>query len=362
MSSLGHEQVGLFCTIAAPGQATDGISRVSQLVSATIRGLYGDDIRILRLFAAGRNGSAAAPAKFRFAASASAMQLGRAARWVLFDHINIARIQTVLPRLLRAPYAVFLHGIEVWRPLNRTETRTLANARVLIANSQYTAARFAETSGASFPVEVCHLALVPPASELSDAAASPLLHRMREPAVLMVGRMDSRERYKGHEEVIRAWPQVVRAVPSAQLVIVGSGDDVARLQKLAGPLCESSVLFCGQVSETTLHAIYRRAHVFCLPSRGEGFGLVYLEAMHHGLPCIAARDTAAAEIIVNNETGYLVDPNDPGAIARRIVELLTDERLRSRLGSAAYARVSEVFSFDRYKEHLGDILFRHGFH
>ncbi len=135
----------------------------------------------------------------------------------------------------------------------------------------------------------------------------------------IVARMSSAERYKGHDELLEAWPIVKAHLPDARLVCVGDGDDLPRLQQKAHELgIGSETIFTGFVSADELHGWYDAASVFAMPSRGEGFGLVYLEAMSHGLPCIGSVHDAAGEIIDDGVTGHLVDQSDPrelGAVA-----------------------------------------------
>src|SRR6185436_2909145 len=140
----------------------------------------------------------------------------------------------------------------------------------------------------------------------------------------------------------------VAHVPDAQLLIVGSGDDRQRLeQRAAGSSVALSIIFTGFVDDSALHALYERAAVFALPSRGEGFGLVYLEAMAHRLPCVGSTHDAAGEVILDGQTGRLVEQDDLSAMASAISSLLQDEAERRRMGLAGQERLSNVFSFDR---------------
>ena len=140
-------------------------------------------------------------------------------------------------------------------------------------------------------------------------------------------------------------------------MIVGRGDDVPRLQaRVADLALEDSVLFTGRVSEGTLKALYRRAAAFAMPSRAEGFGLVYLEAMLRRLPCIGSIHDAAGEIIVDGETGYLVDQDDVNDLAAKIVRLLGDPGLRARLGCNGWERLQRQFSFAQFHSRIADLL------
>jgi len=162
--------------------------------------------------------------------------------------------------------------------------------------------------------------------------------------------MIAAERYKGHDQVIDAWPAVVARVPDAQLVIVGTGDDRPRLMnKAEQSSAAASILFTGFVPDATLDTLYRRAALFALPSRGEGFGLVYLEAMARGVPCVGSIHDAAREVIADGETGRLVDQGDVGALAEAIAALLIDETQRLAMGEAGRLRVRDCFTFEHFR-------------
>ena len=94
----------------------------------------------------------------------------------------------------------------------------------------------------------------------------------------------------------------------------------------------NNVLFTGFVPDEKLHAYYEHCDVFAMPSRGEGFGLVYLEAMAYGKPCIGSNVDAAKEVISDGETGYCVDPDNIEELAERLFQLLIDSELRKKWG------------------------------
>jgi phosphatidylinositol alpha-1,6-mannosyltransferase len=169
--------------------------------------------------------------------------------------------------------------------------------------------------------------------------------------------MSQGERYKGHDELIDVWPDVVAAIPDAELVIAGDGDDRVRLESRAkASRAGDRIRFVGFVDRDGLAAQYARAALFALPSRGEGFGLVYLEAMAHRLPCLGSPHDAAREVIEHGTTGLLADPQDRVALGAALIELLKDGELRRRLGESGYQRLLERFTFDRFQRRLIDLL------
>jgi glycosyltransferase involved in cell wall biosynthesis len=89
-----------------------------------------------------------------------------------------------------------------------------------------------------------------------------------------------------------------------------------------------------------------------MPSRGEGFGLAYLEAMSHGLPCIGSTHDAAGEIVTDEVTGFLVDQTDTAALVDRIARLLADADLRAAMGERGRVRVGRAFTESAFSARL----------
>ncbi|HEY0513861.1 MAG TPA: glycosyltransferase family 4 protein [Thermoanaerobaculia bacterium] len=270
----------------------------------------------------------------------------------VFDLLGLSRTQSYLPAPLRAPYLLPLYGIEVWRLLGWDRRRALAKATVVFAISSYTLERarpFAPLGGAT----VLPLALEERRPEGAVDAA--LLGRLGRGFLLIAGRMDPRERYKGHDQVLEA----LKGVEGSRLVVAGDGDDRARLEQKAAALeVGDRVTFTGFLSEATLAELYRRCAGFVMPSRGEGFGLVYLEAMRAGKPVLAARDSAAEEIVADEKTGLLVDPDDREELREGLARLIERPGEARRMGEAGHERWRKEFGVKRFRERLTPLLER----
>jgi glycosyltransferase involved in cell wall biosynthesis len=175
--------------------------------------------------------------------------------------------------------------------------------------------------------------------------------------ILTAGRWDARERYKGVDHLIQALPALLESVPDVHLVAVGSGTDLPRLEALAQ---ESSVPhrvhFLSGLSNDQLAAAYSASDVFALPSRGEGFGLVFLEAMSHGKPVIGGAHGGTPDVIADGENGFLVEYGKVHELCSQLRLLLTDENVRRRMGTRALERVRSDFTFDRFSQNLGASL------
>jgi phosphatidylinositol alpha-1,6-mannosyltransferase len=270
--------------------------------------------------------------------------------WILFSHLGLARLERFLPNRWACPYGVFLHGIECWSPLSGQDIDVLNRANVRIANSSFTARRAAEVNPGLAEIAVCPLAL----PEWPRTTDQPQAGNDDGLIVLVVGRLSSTERYKGHEQLIQAWPLIQSRVPRARLVIAGDGDDLGRLKSLAANA--GRIEFTGFLSRAELDRLYADAALFALPSRGEGFGLVYLEAMASGLACIGSVHDAASEVIVDGHTGRLVDPSDVESMSKTIADLLDNPGRLREMGQQGRTRVLDTFSYERFRARVTGLL------
>jgi phosphatidylinositol alpha-1,6-mannosyltransferase len=328
-----------------------GVAAVGNLLWRVFQREWGADARLVAL----RDDRPIVAEKASFALDVVTAQATRRTDWILFSHMGLAQVQRIVPRSLTCGYGVFLHGIEAWNTLSRAERRVLAHADVRVANSCFTAARVMAAHPDIGPVAACPLGL-PEATHLQPSASA-AVPDIGPAAVLVVGRMLASERYKGHDQLIEAWPRVVARVPQAVLAIAGTGDDEERLRRRAAASgVGRSIVFTGFVDRAVLHELYERAALFALPSRGEGFGLVYLEAMAHRLACVGSIHDAATEVIVNGLTGRLVDQGDIGEIAEALTGLLLDDAKRRGMGAAGFARLNREFTSDVFARRLLRIL------
>jgi glycosyltransferase involved in cell wall biosynthesis len=169
--------------------------------------------------------------------------------------------------------------------------------------------------------------------------------------VLFVGTLEPRKQV---DRLLLALPLVRRSVPAATVVLIGTGqvagagdqtDLLRRIVRENG--LDGAVRFAGRVSADELVHWYSAADIFALPSSSEGQGIAALEAMACQLPVVGSAVGGLLETIDDGRTGALVPPGDVGALAGRLVELLSDGCLRARMGTAAREMVSKRFSWER---------------
>ncbi|HYN10672.1 MAG TPA: glycosyltransferase family 4 protein [Vicinamibacterales bacterium] len=336
-----------------------GVAVVSRLLWRVFSDRWGDQTRLFTLLEDTgllESLDSSTATRVRFGTALAGGQAFGQCRWVFYSHLSVARVQSFVPAPFRRPYGVFLHGIEAWQPLAPPQRRVLQGAALRVANSHFTADRVLEANPDAGPILVCPLTVepeeTPHGATIRDARVPP-----GTPTVLIVARMLSAERYKGHDALLEAWPVVKAHLPGARLVCVGDGDDAPRLQQKAHELgLGGETLFTGFVSTHDLQDWYANASVFAMPSRGEGFGLVYLEAMSHGLPCIGSVHDAAGEIIDDGVTGHLVNQSDPRELGAVLLGLLTNQERRREMGAAGLHRFQRDFSYEAFSRRVISLL------
>jgi phosphatidylinositol alpha-1,6-mannosyltransferase len=265
---------------------------------------------------------------------------------VIYDHVHLAVLHGSIPKLRRIPYVVFLHGVEVWQPLVGRRQEALLGANLLIANSATTVAATRAANPWLPNVEVVWLGV--------SVAPQPIDAGVLPPVGLIVGRMSSPERYKGHDAVMDAWPLIWEAVPGVKLVIVGTGDDEPRLRRRVEQERLQGIEFRGRLSDAGRDLAYRSARLLFYPSDQEGFGLAGVEALAFGVPLLGLAGTVVEELFPNGEGVVVARDLGRDSIAKAAIPVLTDAQLASSLGQAGRARVQNTF----LEEHFA-VRFRH---
>ncbi|HUJ10281.1 MAG TPA: glycosyltransferase family 4 protein [Verrucomicrobiae bacterium] len=266
-------------------------------------------------------------------------------------HLHLAPV--ALPLVARgAELAVFLHGSEGWVPLSRVRTAALRRSSVLIANTSFTIRKFKAVNPAFTDREIviCPLG-VPTLDCVSESPAH------RKPFALIVSRISSTERHKGHDLLLQLWPQVIQRFPPARLMVVGDGDDRVRLQHKAAALgLGDTVEFLGRIDDRQLQQMYQDCALYVMPSsRLEGFGLAFLEAMRAGKACIGG-DGAANEVIVHAETGFIIEEGDSTALLNALTGLFVDSDRRTKMGRAGKKRFLNYFTESHFRQRFLEAL------
>lgn len=262
---------------------------------------------------------------------------------------------TLATRLAGVPFVVSTkHNDDVFRQrgLCAWLDRTLARYQDRIITISYHLERFyVEVEGLpADKILTIHYGL-DPCAFLQDAGEgvdvrSELGISADAPLVSVVGRLTEQ---KGHTYLLDAFAEVIQALPSAHLLVVGDGELRLALERQAARLgLRDSVTFTGRREDVP--RIMMALDVLVMPSLWEGFGLVLLEAMAAGRPVVASQVSAISEIVVEGETGLLVPPADPKALAKALLTILVDPTLAVGMGHHGRARLEQEFTIGKMIE------------
>jgi len=252
-------------------------------------------------------------------------------------------------------YGYMAHGFEVWDEPRVTRRFAGRHANFAFAVSRHTAASLHRTVGLSENAIFRLPNTLDPSFEGSYPEHACDRRSRRE--LLTVTRLWVGEEKKGVDLTLQAISRLRKKYPDVFFRIVGSGSDKPRLQQLAQSLgLEDCTLFEQDLTDGELASRYRDCEIFVLPSGQEGFGIVFLEAMRFAKPCIGGDAGGTPDVVVNDETGYLVPYGEIDAIEQALDSLLGDPDLRRRMGEAGRRRLEEQFTFDRFRERVGGYL------
>jgi phosphatidylinositol alpha-1,6-mannosyltransferase len=286
----------------------------------------------------------ARPNKIWYCLTAFVVSLRSRPSVIFCGHLSLAPFAWVLAKLNGAKLIIQVHGIEAWVRPSRLIRLAIERADSILSASRYTRARV--MAWAAVPPErvivvnntVSSLFTVGDGMALRDE-----LCLQGKTILLTVGRMDSLEKYKGHDRVITALPKLLEAGHDIVYVIVGDGDDRPRIAGLAertgvGP----RVAFTGPLSRTKLIDAYRMADLFVMPSTGEGFGIVFLEAMACGTPAVGLAIAGACDALADGQLGKSVQEWDLAGELLHMLSSPSSDRValsrntHDRFGEAAF--------------------------
>jgi glycosyltransferase involved in cell wall biosynthesis len=365
-------QVKSLLVLAPSMESPGGIQRYTETLTRAVGDLLGRENvwRMSMPEVSAGVGEARIPwaLKCRFAWRAIREAVRQRPELIVCTHLGLAPIGWVAGMLARRPYWVVVHGIEAWRVLPAWKRQGLVRADRIVATSAFNREQVIRRQRTN-PERLVRLPCVLDEGLLKVA---PVDERIRlwaphgRRVILTVGRLAASEQYKGHDVVLRALPQVVERVPNLTYLIVGDGDDRPRLETMAERLkLREHVIFTGRVTDGELAACYRASEVFVLPARtvlnkhkpkGEGFGIVFLEAMAFGKPVIGPNYGAPVELIQQREHGLLVEPENPTAVAEALMRLLSSPGDARRMGEAARQWVRQEYSYESFRSRLRGIL------
>lgn len=292
----------------------------------------------------------------------AAIKEGLKADVVILSHVHLllfARIIKILKPSVRI--VLFAHGIEIWNALAGWKRQILSKTEIW-AMSRYTADQIVQHHGiASSKIKVLNNCL-DPYFKLSEPVSKPatVLDKYglnsNQKVVLTICRLSSSEQYKGYDLVIECLKQITQVYPDLVYLLVGKADraELARIQKLiANYNLQKNVILTGFVPEDELLLHYQLADVFVMPSKAEGFGLVFIEAAAYGCAIIGGDADGSRDALMDGKLGTLLNPNDTTAIGEAIIIALRKERLDVK---AIQELCFGTFGYRQYQEKVSNLL------
>lgn len=281
---------------------------------------------------------------------------------VILSHINLLGIGFLI-KMLSPKTKVFLlaHGIEVWKPLPLWKKLQLKKLDLILPVSEFTRQKMQSLYGiSSQKMEVLNNCLDPFLEKKLIPAMAPGLKEKygfgkADIVLFTLTRLKSSEQYKGYDKVIEALPAILKNYPHVKYLVAGKYDkeEKKRLDELiTGLQLNNQLLFTGFLAEEEIEACFTLADVYIMPSSGEGFGIVFIEALFYGKPVIAGNRDGSVDALNNGQFGLLIDPFKKEEIIAAVGKILDNK--------AAYIpeekEVTSKFGYETYKSNLERIV------
>jgi glycosyltransferase involved in cell wall biosynthesis len=298
-----------------------------------------------------------------FATQLLAFGLWQRPSLILTIHLNFTPVAYWLKRLAGIPYWTVAHGVDAWEIKNPTLQTALHHADRILSVSGYTRDRLLKEQNLA-PDKISILPNTFDA-DLFKIAPKPveLLKRYNlrpeQPVILTLGRLSKSEQYKGYDKILEALPQIRQAIPNVRYIIAGKGDDKPRIESLIAQLkLQECVTLAGFIPDAELGDHYNLCDLFAMPSKGEGFGIVYLEALACGKPTLGGNKDGAIDALCNGALGALVDPDNVDQIAKTTIQILQGKYPHPIMYQPQLLRkkVIEVYGFERFKQTFAELL------
>ncbi|HTP61557.1 MAG TPA: asparagine synthase (glutamine-hydrolyzing) [Burkholderiales bacterium] len=277
---------------------------------------------------------------------------------IVCGHLNLLPFAGLAKALSGARLVLNIYGIDAWTPSRRwLIERLVGSVDMVVSISRFTFEKFRRWAG-NAPADCFLLPCCVDLERFTPGDPPPGLAQEYGVAgrkvILSLARLNALERYKGVDEVLEILPRLRERVPGIAYLVAGDGSDLARLRAKAEELgIAGDVRFLGYVDEARKPDVYRLANAFVMAGRGEGFGIVYIEALACGVPVVGSTQDASRETLLEGKLGTLVDPDDRNGMLGGIVAALSSPAA-ARAGLARYSRQN----FAKRVIELGDSLWR----
>ncbi len=281
---------------------------------------------------------------------------------VILGHINLALFGLILKKIHpKTKVYMVAHGIEVWGKLSGMKKRILSKCDVILAVSHFTKEQLIKTNGIEAEKIQIFYNTIDPFFHYPTHFQKPLQLVKRynigenDKTILTLTRLAFTEKYKGYDKVIDVMPEIVAKYPNAKYLIAGKPDEreKARLKELiAARNLEKHVFLIGFIAEEEITDHYQLADLFIMPSRKEGFGIVFIEAMACGLPVIAGNQDGSVDALKNGELGLLINPENRNEIIDTLCKVLDSNSYTISQKQQLQNAVTNYFGFPQFYKSL----------
>lgn len=282
---------------------------------------------------------------------------------IISTHLNFTPVAQLINQLIHIPYWTAAHGVEAWNIKRPRIKSGLQSANRILSVSNYTRKRLLDEQ----QLQPEQLVTLPNTVNTHRFTIQPKPTRLlrkyglteNQPVVLTVNRLCSTESFKSYDQVIAALPSIKKRIPDVRYIIVGKGDDQTRLeQDIQKQQLQESVTLAGFVPDDDLCDYYNLCDVFAMPSKLEGFGIVYLEALACGKPVLGGNQDGAVDALCEGKLGALVNPDDSQEIAQTLIEILNQEYPNALMYQPDGLRqaVIDTYGFDVFQKKLSALL------
>jgi glycosyltransferase involved in cell wall biosynthesis len=360
-------------------ESTGGIQTYCRFFLQAIQNIYPNadyDILIKHDRLSSVDLSTIAPTRFHFAGSIplplrtpvfAAQLIGwgiwKRPKLIITGHLNFTVAAYWLKRLTNIPYWTVAHGIEAWGIKNSALHIALHHADLILAVSSYTRDRLIKEQN----LDPNKIVILPNTFDFNRFQPAPkpsyLLEkyglRREQPIILTVARLAEVERYKGYDQILQALPQIRQQIPDIHYILVGKGNDETRIKQLITQLgLQDCVTLAGFIPDQQLCDYYNLCDIFAMPSKKEGFGIVYLEALACGKPVLGGNQDGAVDALCHGKLGALVNPDNVSEITQTIIQILQNTYPNPLMYQPESLRqqVIDNFSFEQFQKTLAGYL------
>lgn len=328
------------------------------------------DFKAYSLHDHSENSNYIAPSDFKgfsgsmFLFAIQSIMLGLRSDVLIIGHVNLAIVGLVIKMLKKDIKVIYVaHGVEVWSKLSLIKKKGLECADRILSVSNFTKQKLEDVQGIHPQKITIFLNTFDPFFEAPADFDKPeyLMDKygLNESSkiILSVCRI---EIHKGYDKVLSVLPEIIKEIPDLKYIIIGKGDErgVERVKKQIQDLkLENKVVLAGFVPDKEIRDYYLLSDVFALPSTGEGFGIVFIEAQICGRPVIAGNTDGSVEAVQYGRTGVLVDPTSKDEIKAALLNVLKGNVEKRMLDSRYLSdSVMKKFGFDSFKKRLKKIM------